>query len=171
MLARRKSGSVAFMPASARSKLAIALFGSFEFRALVPASVRLLGSLAPQAVRRARRRGAERIGKSMGLNGIECTRPDSSARGTPRTLRLEYDRRAIGVLRDVRESKVTVKIPRPLYRKIQHVVEGSGFNSPTDFIVFVLRDLMGDAEQQGASELSKNEIDDLKRKLKKLGYL
>ena len=44
----------------------------------------------------------------------------------------------------MRESKVTVKIPRPLYRKIQQVVDGSGFNSPTDFIVFVLRDLMGD---------------------------
>ena len=44
----------------------------------------------------------------------------------------------------MRESKVTVKIPRPLYRKIQQVVDGSGFNSPTDFIVFVLRDLMGE---------------------------
>ncbi|MFT7075631.1 MAG: Arc/MetJ-type ribon-helix-helix transcriptional regulator, partial [Planctomycetota bacterium] len=43
----------------------------------------------------------------------------------------------------MREPKVTVKIPRPLYRKIQQVVDGSGFSSPTDFIVFVLRDLMG----------------------------
>ena len=72
----------------------------------------------------------------------------------------------------VRETKVTVKIPRPLYRKIQHVVEGSGFNSPTDFIVYVLRDVMGEAEvDQGKTEFSKDEIEDLKRKLKKLGYL
>ena len=71
----------------------------------------------------------------------------------------------------VRESKVTVKIPRPLYRKIQHVVEGSGFNSPTDFIVYVLRDVMGEAEEHGSPEFSKDEIEDLKRKLKKLGYL
>jgi len=71
----------------------------------------------------------------------------------------------------VRETKVTVKIPRPLYRKIQHVVDGSGFNSPTDFIVYVLRDLMGEAEEKAANEFSKDEIDDLKRKLKKLGYL
>ena len=69
------------------------------------------------------------------------------------------------------ESKVTVKIPRPLYRKIQHVVEGSGFNSPTDFIVYVLRDVMGEAEMHGKAEFSKDEIEDLKRKLKKLGYL
>ena len=86
----------------------------------------------------------------------------------------------------MRESKVTVKIPRPLYRRIQQVVEESGFNSPTDFIVFVLRDLMGEAEASQASaeatqasaeatgeahEFSQDELDDVKRKLKNLGYL
>ena len=71
----------------------------------------------------------------------------------------------------MRESKVTVKIPRPLYRKIQAVVDGSGFNSPTDFIVYVLRDLMGDAEGAAKPEYTKEELDELKRKLKNLGYL
>ena len=85
----------------------------------------------------------------------------------------------------MRESKVTVKIPRPLYRKIQQVVDGSGFNSPTDFIVYVLRDLMGEAEAQaqaaaaaaaeGAAqegpEFTQEELDDVKRKLRNLGYL
>ncbi len=76
----------------------------------------------------------------------------------------------------VRESKVTVKIPRPLYRKIQQVVEDSGFNSPTDFIVYVLRDLMGEAEagaeaHGGALEFNQDELEEVKRKLKNLGYL
>ena len=81
----------------------------------------------------------------------------------------------------MRESKVTVKIPRPLYRKIQQVVDESGFNSPTDFIVFVLRDLMGEADAAQAAaeaeaaarthEFSQEELDDVKRKLKNLGYL
>jgi Arc/MetJ-type ribon-helix-helix transcriptional regulator len=71
----------------------------------------------------------------------------------------------------VRESKVTVKIPRPLYRKIQQVVDGSGFNSPTDFIVYVLRDLMGEADDKVEPEFSQEELDDVKRKLKNLGYL
>jgi len=70
----------------------------------------------------------------------------------------------------VRESKVTVKIPRPLYRKVQQVVEGSGFNSPTDFIVYVLRDLMGEAEEH-LSAFDSEELDEVKRKLKNLGYL
>ncbi len=83
----------------------------------------------------------------------------------------------------MREPKVTVKIPRPLYRKIQQVVEGSGFSSPTDFIVFVLRDLMGDAPagkvdpDQGVvptaeqREFTQAELDDVRRKLENLGYL
>lgn len=71
----------------------------------------------------------------------------------------------------MRESKVTVKIPRPLYRKIQLVVDGSGFNSPTDFIVYVLRDLMGEAEEHVEPEFTQEELDEVKRKLKNLGYL
>ena len=72
----------------------------------------------------------------------------------------------------VRESKVTVKIPRPLYRKIQQVVDGSGFNSPTDFIVFVLRDVLGEAERAPVADAySEAELEDVKRKLKNLGYL
>lgn len=72
----------------------------------------------------------------------------------------------------MRETKVTVKIPRPLYRKIQQVVDGSGFNSPTDFIVYVLRDVMGDAEASAAEKpYTEGELEDVKRKLKNLGYL
>ena len=41
-----------------------------------------------------------------------------------------------------KKSKVTIKIPRPLYEKISCFIEGEGYNSVTDFIVFVLRDLM-----------------------------
>jgi Arc/MetJ-type ribon-helix-helix transcriptional regulator len=72
----------------------------------------------------------------------------------------------------VREPKVTVKIPRPLYRKIQQVVDGSGFSSPTDFIVYVLRDVMGEHDPKQAKEsYSEAELEDVKRKLKNLGYL
>ena len=73
----------------------------------------------------------------------------------------------------MRESKVTVKIPRPLYRKIQQVVDGSGFNSPTDFVVYVLRDLLGESERAHDPEpgWSEQELEDVKRKLKNLGYL
>jgi Arc/MetJ-type ribon-helix-helix transcriptional regulator len=81
----------------------------------------------------------------------------------------------------LRESKVTVKIPRPLYRKIQLVIESSGFSSPTDFIVFVLRDLLGEAERKSHEaaaapaehheDFSTHDVENVKQKLRNLGYL
>lgn len=72
----------------------------------------------------------------------------------------------------MRETKVTVKIPRPLYRKVQQVVDGSGFSSPTEFIVYVLRDVLGEHAVPGAKAgFSESELAVIKRKLKNLGYL
>ena len=83
----------------------------------------------------------------------------------------------------MREPKVTVKIPRPLYDRIQVVIADSGFSSPTDFIVFVLRDLVGDRALEkthpaaaaggtaGEAKKADDDIDEIKRKLHNLGYL
>jgi Arc/MetJ-type ribon-helix-helix transcriptional regulator len=78
----------------------------------------------------------------------------------------------------MRDPKVTVKIPRPLYERIQHVIEDSGFSSPTDFIVFVLRDLVGDRALEKAAPTDgsprspgNEEIEEIRRKLHNLGYL
>ncbi len=75
------------------------------------------------------------------------------------------------------DSKVTIKIPGPLYNRIAEIVAGSGFNSVTDFIVYVLRDLVstkGEAETFKKIEdasLSKEEIEAIRKRLKSLGYL
>jgi len=74
----------------------------------------------------------------------------------------------------MKNNKVTIKIPRPLYNKIQQLVEDSGFNSATDFVVFVLRDLISESEGAGthdSDEFSPEELTALKKKLKNLGYL
>jgi len=70
----------------------------------------------------------------------------------------------------MRESKVTIKIPRPLYRKIQTVVGDRGFDSPTDFIVFVLRDLMGEGRSAATRSSEDGEPRDVRQKLENLGY-
>ena len=74
--------------------------------------------------------------------------------------------------------KVTVKIPRPLYERILQVIEDSGFNSPTDFIVFVLRDLVGDRALEKDNpdaglkqHFTRDELSEIRRKLENLGYL
>lgn len=66
-------------------------------------------------------------------------------------------------------SKVTLKLPRNLYEKVQDLIEDTGFNSVTEFNKFVLRDIVS----QG--KLSEEELDkDMKSvrdRLRNLGYL
>jgi Arc/MetJ-type ribon-helix-helix transcriptional regulator len=71
----------------------------------------------------------------------------------------------------MKNNKVTIKIPRPLYNKIQQLVEESGFNSVTDFVVYVLRDLISESGKEEKDEFTPEELAVLKRKLKNLGYL
>jgi Arc/MetJ-type ribon-helix-helix transcriptional regulator len=66
-------------------------------------------------------------------------------------------------------EKVTLKIPRPLYLKIKQVIQGSGFSSVNEFVVYVLRDLMS-INMEEKSELTKSEMDAIKQRLKNLGY-
>ena len=68
-------------------------------------------------------------------------------------------------------ERVSIKIPRPLYVRLQQVIEGSGFSSATDFIVFVLRDLVGTLEPERQGELSEDELVAIRKKLENLGYL
>jgi len=67
------------------------------------------------------------------------------------------------------KDKVTLKIPRPLYDKLKQSLEGSGFSSVNEFVVYVLRDLVSSGIGV-EGELSKKEIDTIQNRLKKLGY-
>jgi len=69
------------------------------------------------------------------------------------------------------KNKVTIKIPRPLYENILQIIEGSGFNSVTEFIVYVLRDLVSSKMAEKELSLSKKEIELIKKRLRSLGYL
>jgi len=68
-------------------------------------------------------------------------------------------------------EKVTIKIPRRLYLKIQQLIGDSGFNSATDFIVYVLRDVLSESGKEDVEEFSADELKSLKQKLRNLGYL
>ncbi len=73
--------------------------------------------------------------------------------------------------RSGKEPKVTIKIPRPLYRNLQLIVDSSGFDSVTDFVVYVLRDLVASAAPDPDTPLSKDELLAVRRHLQSLGYL
>ena len=76
------------------------------------------------------------------------------------------------------QPRVTIKIPKHLYDHLARLIEGGGFSSVTEFIVFVLRDIayLGPAARAGAgpeppAQIAGTELDAIKEKLRRLGYL
>jgi len=68
------------------------------------------------------------------------------------------------------KDRVTLKIPRQLYEKLKIVIEGSGFRSVNEFVVYVLRDLISLRQEEKDKDLSKDEVELIKQRLKNLGY-
>jgi len=67
-------------------------------------------------------------------------------------------------------DRVTLKIPRPLYERLQQVIEGTGFRSVNEFVVHVLRDLVAEVGE-APTALTPREIELIRERLRKLGYL
>jgi hypothetical protein len=68
-------------------------------------------------------------------------------------------------------DKVTIKIPRTLYVSLKKQIKETGFNSVTDFIVYLLRDIVASGRVDKDIALTKEEIGLIKKRLKTLGYL
>ncbi len=74
---------------------------------------------------------------------------------------------------DEKESKyTTVSIPKPLYEKIKARIEGTGFTSVSDYVTYVLREVLASLEEEEKEEVfSKEEEEKVKERLRALGYL
>ena len=73
-------------------------------------------------------------------------------------------------MKAMQKERVTLKIPRPLYEKLRIVIEGSGFRSVNEFVVYVLRDLVALKHGEKEKDLSNDEIEAIKKRLRNLGY-
>ncbi len=69
------------------------------------------------------------------------------------------------------KDKVTIKIPRELYENLQKMIEGTGFSSTSEFIVFVMRTLASTGRIKEDDKLTEQEVQVIKERLKRLGYL
>jgi len=67
-------------------------------------------------------------------------------------------------------ERVTLKIPRPLYERLQEVTQGTGFRSVNALVVHVLRDLVAESRDPSTA-LSPREVDLIRERLRNLGYL
>ena len=77
-------------------------------------------------------------------------------------------------------DKVTLKIPRQLYDKLKTIIDETGYSSVTEFVVYVLRDLVSSEEfavkeekmkKNEIAELTEDEIMAIKKRLRNLGYM
>jgi len=68
-------------------------------------------------------------------------------------------------------NRVTIKIPRELYQRLSQMIDGSGFSSVNDFIVFVMRTLASGGDVKGEDKLTAEEVTAIRERLKRLGYL
>lgn len=67
---------------------------------------------------------------------------------------------------------VTLKIPGELYDRINTLIEGTGFRSPTEFAIHVLRDVVaGGRLEQGATPVGERELETVRERLRALGYI
>ena len=68
-------------------------------------------------------------------------------------------------------QKVTIKIPRELYQSLGEIIEGTGFSSVTEFIVFVMRTLASGGRVNEEDRLTEKEVRAIRERLRRLGYL
>jgi Arc/MetJ-type ribon-helix-helix transcriptional regulator len=74
---------------------------------------------------------------------------------------------------DEKERKyTTVSIPVQLYEKIKQRIEGTGFTSVSDYVTYVLREVLASLEEEEKEEVfTKEEEEKVKERLRALGYL
>ncbi len=67
------------------------------------------------------------------------------------------------------ENKVeygTISLPMPLIEKVKERIKGTGMNSVSSYVAFVLRQILSDSKNL----LDKKEAEKIKERLKSLGY-
>ncbi len=65
----------------------------------------------------------------------------------------------------------TISIPTPLAEKIKKRIQGTGFNSLSSYVTYVLREVISGTEEEPAEAFSKEDEEKVKNRLRSLGYL
>ena len=65
----------------------------------------------------------------------------------------------------------TVSLPIPLIDKIKERIKGTGFNSVSSYVSFVLREIFSSTDKSSNGIMNKKHREEIVNRLKKLGYL
>lgn len=63
----------------------------------------------------------------------------------------------------------TISLPTPLIEKVKEKIKGTGMHSVSAYVVFILRQIFSAPQEKGL--LSKKEEDEIRKRLKNLGYI
>ncbi len=69
-------------------------------------------------------------------------------------------------MKEEQKSKA-VSLPAELYSRVEERAKSTGFNSIDDYVAFVLEEVIKD---EGEAVISKEEEEEVKRRLRALGY-
>lgn len=70
------------------------------------------------------------------------------------------------------KNYTTVSIPKPLAKKVKKRMEGTGFNSTSSYVTYVLRQVLSSIEEEEKDEnFSEEDEEKVKERLRALGYL
>lgn len=68
------------------------------------------------------------------------------------------------------DKSITVSIPATLYEKVKGRIEGTEFTSVSDYIVFILREVVLEEDEEKET-FTEEEEKKIKERLRSLGYL
>jgi len=68
-------------------------------------------------------------------------------------------------------EKKAVSLPVELYRKIEQRIAGTGFHSVDEYVAFVMEEVLKEEGEAGERALSKEAEEQVKSRLRALGYL
>ena len=95
-----------------------------------------------------------------------------SPKGSPaQTLPLLRFEEPQELLRRLEGKTASLAIPAALHRRLEKAIEGTGFASPSAYVTFILREILAEKEMEEKGEISKEDEEKVKARLKALGYL
>ena len=66
----------------------------------------------------------------------------------------------------------TVSIPKPLADRLREMLQGTSFNTLSNYTTYILRMILSSAEmRKGSNAFTKEDEDELKKRLHAMGYI
>jgi Arc/MetJ-type ribon-helix-helix transcriptional regulator len=69
------------------------------------------------------------------------------------------------------KNHINIQIPTDLAKKIQKRIEGTGFDSISSYVTYVLNEVLSESEEKTEEVFTKEDEEKVKNRLRALGYL